>query len=120
MQFTAIPRSHRGGDAGENDTARGQTQIVLKRTSELGSGGAREFSISAEGDFVHVYCSHPIKMRLLAETLGCGFRRRCQGKATDLTQFAALSLVAFFKAPSALQIRELSFSLRDGYSDRLE
>lgn len=42
-----------GGDAGKNNNARGQMQIVLKHTNELGSGGAKEFSISAESYFVH-------------------------------------------------------------------
>lgn len=33
---------------GKRSTAQGQVQIVLKCTNELGSGAAKEFSISAE------------------------------------------------------------------------
>lgn len=72
---TAIPRPHHVGDSSKNSIARGQAQIVLKHTNELGSGGAREFSMSAESDSVRVYCVHPIKMQLLIEMFGCGFRR---------------------------------------------
>lgn len=75
-----------GGDASKNDRAQGQVQIVLKHSNELGSGDAKEFSISAESYFVHVYCSHPIKMQLFIQSLSCRFRRCCQGEqATNLT-----------------------------------
>lgn len=50
-----IPHWHHRGDVGKHSTAQGQVQIVLKCTNELGSGAAKEFSISAESYSVHFY-----------------------------------------------------------------
>lgn len=64
----SVPRWHHGGGAGKHNRTQGQVQIVLKHTNELGSGGARAFSISAESDSAHVYDHHPIKTQLFAES----------------------------------------------------
>lgn len=81
-----VPHSHRGGDASKNNIARGQMQIVLKHTDELGSGGAKEFLISAESYSVHFYYHHPIKIQLFTESLSCTYRRCYQEKqVTNLT-----------------------------------
>jgi hypothetical protein len=71
---------HHRGNVGKNNTAQGQVQIVLKCTNELGSGAAKEFSISAESYFVHFYYAYPIKAQLFMESLSCAFRRCRQGK----------------------------------------
>lgn len=56
---------HWAGGCPQEQPSTGQVQIVLKHTDELGSGGAKEFRISAESHFVHFYCSCPIKTQLL-------------------------------------------------------
>lgn len=79
-----ILRWHRWGNVGKRSTAQGQVQIVLKCTNELGSGAAKEFSISAESYFVHFFPVQPLKAQLSVESLSCAFKRDCQGKqATD-------------------------------------
>lgn len=116
-----IPYWYHQGHAGKNNIAWGQMQIVLKHTNELGSGGAKEFSISAESYFVHFYYYHPIKMQLFMESLSCTFRRCCQGKqATNLIWFAKLILVTPVKATSNLQICVLSFASWNCYPEHLE
>lgn len=62
---TSQMRTPLGGWCPQEQPSTGQVQIVLKHTDELGSGGAKEFRISAESHFVHFYCSCPIKTQLL-------------------------------------------------------
>jgi hypothetical protein len=78
VEYRIIPSWHHWDSVGMSNIAPGQMQIVLKHANELGSGAAKEFSISAESYFVHFYHDHPIKMQLFMESLSSTFRRSCQ------------------------------------------